>query len=144
MSDEKSSQNHPKEILLITAVLVTFVVFCLWAAVEMTAARTIGSEVTKEGVHYTASSNQALQDYIEDQKAYEAHFISLANLTKQSDFEALQRIVLITGISVLLVGIVVSYIVSRILIKPVADAYQSQERFLQDAAQLNCGTRLPL
>ncbi len=76
----------------------------------------------------------AVAEYLRDQKKSEAHFITLANLIKDDQQQLLGKTALLATIPVLLASAVLGYFLARYLLGPVAEAYASQERFLQDAA----------
>lgn len=76
----------------------------------------------------------AVAAYLQDQKKSEAHFITLANLVKSDQQQLLGRSAILAGLPVLLAAAILGYLLARFLLRPVSEAYASQERFLQDAA----------
>ena len=93
-----------------------------------------GGEVSSNELQDLVQDSSAVAEYLEDQKDYEAHFITIANLTKEDQQRALgQALIITTAIVLLFVGFM-SFIIARYLLKPVEEAYASQERFMQDAA----------
>lgn len=76
----------------------------------------------------------AVANYLQEQKQSEAHFVTLANLIKSDQQQLLGRTALMVAVPLLLASAVLGYLLARFLLLPVAEAYASQERFLQDAA----------
>ncbi len=76
----------------------------------------------------------AVAQYLREQKQSEAHFITLANLIKDDQQQLLGAAALLAAIPVLAASAALGYFLARYLLRPVAEAYASQERFLQDAA----------
>lgn len=113
-------------------VLVVLVVF--WMVVRLVSVNQIASPATVSDVHTSSVHNKELSAYIEDQQAYEAHFVNFASAIKQQDARELSRSLFISALVVLVIGLVVAYLIAKVLMKPVREAYESQERFLQDAA----------
>lgn len=76
----------------------------------------------------------AVAAYLQDQKQSEAHFITLANLVKSDQQQLLGQSALVAALPLLLAAAILGYLLARYLLRPVSEAYASQERFLQDAA----------
>jgi len=81
-----------------------------------------------------ANENPALCKYLEDEKDFEAHFLSLATEIKQNEASRTNQALMITAVIAIGIGVVISYFTAQRLVKPVRYAYESQERFMQDAA----------
>jgi signal transduction histidine kinase len=78
--------------------------------------------------------DEAVVEYLESEKDFEAHFVTIASLVKQDQQKLLGKALLLTTVPVIFIVTVLSYFVARYLLKPVRQSYESQERFLQDAA----------
>lgn len=114
--------------------IILSVVVVMWLALQTFNNRQIAVPASADYVHSSAEGNLALSEYLEDQKDFEAHFVSLATEVKNQDSEDLTQALAVISVFVVVGGIIVAIIASRKLIKPVEEAYQSQERFIQDAA----------
>ena len=78
--------------------------------------------------------DEAVVEYLESEKDFEAHFVTIASLVKQDQQKLLGKALLLSTVPVIFIVTVLSYFVARYLLKPVRQSYESQERFLQDAA----------
>ncbi|MBP6880832.1 HAMP domain-containing histidine kinase [Candidatus Saccharibacteria bacterium] len=78
--------------------------------------------------------DEAVVKYLQSEKNFEAHFVTIASLVKQDQQKLLGKALLLTTVPVILIVTILSYFVARYLLKPVRQSYESQERFLQDAA----------
>ena len=123
-----------KRFTLLLLVLISFTVLIIAGVLQIVNVRHIGSVANISEVHQVATDNQELAGYIASQKKFEAHFISLASAIKAEERDRLSTALGITALGVIAVGSVVAMIATRTLMKPVVEAYTSQERFLQDAA----------
>lgn len=127
--------EHTKlKFTAIILAVVLFIVSITWITLEVFNTRQIAVPADVSYVHNTAEGNEALGAYIEEQKDYEAHFVSFATAVKEQDAKDLTRALAVVSVAVVLGGIILAIIVSKWLMRPVKDAYDSQERFIQDAA----------
>jgi signal transduction histidine kinase len=94
----------------------------------------IGTNATAAEVQKTSAHSKELVAYMDDQKEYKAHFVTLASVIKEQEKNRLTIALGATAVGVLFVGSLATIFVTRQLMKPVKEAYESQERFLQDAA----------
>ena len=131
--DRLLAHTKLKFTAIILAVIL-FIVSITWITLEVFNTRQIAVPADVSYVHSTAEGNEALGAYIEDQKDYEAHFVSFATAVKEQDANDLTRALAVVSVTVVLGGIILALIVSKWLMKPVKEAYDSQERFIQDAA----------
>ncbi len=76
----------------------------------------------------------AVATYLREQKKSEAHFITIATLVKNDQQSLLTRAALLAALPLLVASAALGYFLARFLLRPVAEAYGSQQRFLQDAA----------
>ena len=118
--------------LLVVSILLTVTAMLVAMAVVSTA--NISRTSTISDLHSLSKKDDALATYISSQKGLEAHFNTLIDNTRQQDRDHITRALAATGIITVAVSFVVALLLSKVLIKPVAEAYASQERFLQDAA----------
>lgn len=93
-----------------------------------------GGAVSSVELQDVIKDSPAVVEYLESEKAYEAHFVTIASLVKQDQQQALGRALLITTALVLIIVTAISFFVAKYLLRPVRESYESQERFLQDAA----------
>jgi signal transduction histidine kinase len=115
-------------------IVVVIIVGLSWAILQTFNVQTIGTPAEISDIHNTATNNQEFSEYYEQQKEYEAHFVTLASSIKQQEQDRLTAALAITSIIALLIGVIVAMIAAKKLTKPVIEAYESQERFVQDAA----------
>lgn len=118
-----------------TIILVVVSVIALsWGILQYFNTTEIGSPAHISEVHKTSEDNEAFAAYIEEQKAFEAHFLSLASNIKEQESQRVTQGLAVTTVIAVAVGVGASIFAARRLVKPVEDAYRSQERFIQDAA----------
>jgi signal transduction histidine kinase len=114
--------------------VVAFVVATTWGILQIYNQREIATPADIAEVHEAANHSKEFGEYLEDQKEYEAHFITLASSIKEQEAERVTRGLAITAVITIIIGTIAAVLVARRLMKPVVDAYESQERFVQDAA----------
>lgn len=90
--------------------------------------------VSSGELHSVVEGNDAVVQYLEAEKDSEAHFVTIASLVKQDQQRSLGRALLIVTIPVIVLVAIIGLYVAKYLLKPVRESYESQERFLQDAA----------
>lgn len=118
-----------------TIVLVVVSVVALsWAILQTFNFQSIGTPAHISEVHSPAADDPAFAKYLEDQKEYEAHFITLASSIKEREQDRLTAALALTSVVAVLAGVIIAIVAARKLTRPVVDAYESQERFVQDAA----------
>jgi signal transduction histidine kinase len=127
-------RDTKKRFVGVLLILTCLIVATIWGVLQTINVTQIGSRSNSAEVHANASKSQELAAYINDQKAYEAHFVTLASAVKNQEKNRLTVALGVTAVGVLLFGSVAAYLATKLLMKPVEDAYTSQERFLQDAA----------
>ena len=127
-------KNTKRRFAGVLLLLICFIITVIWGALQIVNVTQIGSSASPEEVRATATHSQELAAYMKDQEAYEAHFITLASAIKSQEKDRLTLALGITAIGVLAFGSVAAFLATKLLMKPVTDAYTSQERFLQDAA----------
>lgn len=123
-----------RKFIALVLLSITFVVAVSWGILFVYSNTELSSPAHRSEVHNAGVDNEAYALYLEEQKEYEAHFITLASDIKQQEAERIQRALLVTTIIASVLGIAIAVYTSKKLIKPVEDAYESQERFMQDAA----------
>ncbi len=126
--------NKAKRKFLVTIlVFVGVFVGVTWAALQYVNITQIGKPADSKEVH-SAATSQEVSDYLADQQAYEAHFVTIASSIKEQERDRLTKALGLAAVVWLFVGASAAFLVSRLLLKPVEEAYASQERFVQDAA----------
>jgi signal transduction histidine kinase len=80
------------------------------------------------------ANDPAVSEYLEQEKDFQPHFITIANMVKQEQQTSLTQALILITIPVLIVSGSIGYLVAKHLLKPVKESYESQERFMQDAA----------
>lgn len=115
-------------------VAVIAVVMLSWGTLQFYSSSELAKPAHISEVHKSAENNQAFAEYLEDQKAYEAHFLTLASEIKQQEAQRITGALALTSALAITLGTVIAFLIARKLIQPVKEAYESQERFMQDAA----------
>lgn len=131
---DKVLRNTRRRFGTALLLLTGFIVVSIWGVLQLVNITQIGTNATAEEVQKTSAHSKELAAYMDDQKAYKAHFVTLASVIKEQEKDRLTLALGATAIGVLAIGIIVVVFVTRQLMKPVIEAYASQERFLQDAA----------
>lgn len=131
---EKMITGVRNKFIAIILLVIAFIVVLSWGILQFYNQREIAAPAHSTEVQQSALDNEALAAYLEQEEAYEAHFIALASSIKDQESSRVTRALAVTSIIAILVGVLVAIIVSKWLMKPVVKAYESQERFLQDAA----------
>lgn len=123
--------------LKFTATIISFVLLIVgvtWIAMQLYSNRQISVPANSELVHSTTQDDAALSQYINEQKKFEAHFINLATEIRKQDSREITKAMAGISVIVILSGTLISFFITRRFMKPVRAAYESQERFIQDAA----------
>lgn len=127
----KSVRNR----FIATIILVVgFVLLLSWGILQWYSSNELSTPAHISEVRKSSENNEAFADYLANQKDYEAHFVTLASDIKQQEADRVTRALALTTGIVVAVGVVSAVIAGRKLVRPVEEAYQSQERFIQDAA----------
>lgn len=131
---EKLIKQTRLRLFLIMVLVIVTVLISMWGLLQIYNSNEIASQTDISFVHSRAQGNVPLQEYISEQKDFEAHFVSLANAVRDQDSRQLTDGLIIVTFIMITIGMIIAYVVSRQLMKPVVEAYESQERFIQDAA----------
>lgn len=91
-------------------------------------------KVSPESINKLITDYPDVANYLESQKKSEAHFVTIATLVKQNQQRSVWHIVIWAALPIILTSAVLSFIISRRLLRPVEESYAAQERFIQDAA----------
>jgi signal transduction histidine kinase len=130
----QSTINRAKKKFVVTMlVFVGLFVSITWGTLQYVNVTQIGKPADSMEVHSAAVSPE-VSDYLEEQQAYEAHFITIASSIKKQERDRLTKALALAAAGMVVVGASAAFLVSRLLLKPVEEAYASQERFVQDAA----------
>lgn len=90
--------------------------------------------VSGNAIHDLTSGYPEVTAYLESQKDAEPHFETIATLVKQEQERRVGEIILIAAIPLVVASGIIGYVLARRLLQPVAESYEAQERFIQDAA----------
>jgi len=133
MTNHVLRSARKKFILLILASSIGLIVFVL-GTLQIVNITSLNSAIDTTELRAHISEDEAVSSYVDSQKPYEAHFVSLANTVRNQDSKRLTATIIIVAITASVIGALVSVLGVRAFMKPVEEAYQSQERFMQDAA----------
>jgi two-component system, OmpR family, sensor histidine kinase CiaH len=122
------------QFVLVIMTVLLFSVVSILAVFKVVGSRQIGNTSSISEVHKVSKNSPELSGYIDSQAKYEAHFVSLAAKVKEQDQNKLTKILAVTAVASVLLGSLVAFFAAKFLMKPTVEAYNSQERFLQDAA----------
>lgn len=123
-----------RRYVLTILVMVFTVIATIWVALQVYAMRELSSPAQISEVLQASDHNAAFAAYLDEQKDFEAHFLTLASEVKQQQSDHIVAALAVTSVIVIVIGTIGAFITARILMKPVVEAYKSQERFVQDAA----------
>jgi len=126
---KKVSNNITALVILASVVSVVILSVSLY---QFNAVRLDDSNI--EEIQLLTSDNTAVSAYLDEQKASEAHFITISNLIKEDQQKAVSKAVVWSTLPVLVIVSLIGWLVSKQILKPVKESYESQERFMQDAA----------
>ncbi len=134
MSITKTFRNVSRKLVVaIVGLSVVCVGILSFALYEANLIRFSG-DVSSEKLYEVIEDSPEVQAYLEEEKDYEAHFVTIASLIKQDQQQSLGRTLLVVTVPVLAIAGLLGYGVARYVLRPVRESYESQERFLQDAA----------
>ena len=131
---DKAIKTTQRTFALLVVGIIVIVIGTLWGMLQWYSSTEISKPSTSSEIHNSSSQNAALSEYINQEKEYEAHFISLATEIKKAEAERLSTALGLTSVIALAVGILMAVVITKKLIEPVREANASQERFIQDAA----------
>lgn len=120
--------------IAIIILVVGFVLVLSWGILQWYSSNELSTPAHISEVQKSSKNNPAFAEYLANQKDYEAHFLTLASDIKQQEADRVTRALALTTAVVVAVGVITANVVARRLVKPVEEAYRSQERFIQDAA----------
>ncbi len=92
------------------------------------------SVVSAEKISSITSGNSEVSSYLESQKAASPHFVTIATLVKQEQQRRIIETALLAFLPISLFSMLLGLFISRALLRPVVDSYETQSRFIQDAA----------
>lgn len=131
---ERLLKNTKRKFIAIILLSITTVVAFSWIILFLYSTQELSSPAGISEVHNAAKNNEAYAQYLEEQKDFEAHFLTLASDIKQQESDRIQTALLVTTLVAVGLAFAIALYTSQKLIKPVQEAYESQERFIQDAA----------
>jgi signal transduction histidine kinase len=134
MSITKQFQTVSRRFIIIVVSLCVLSVGLFSFVLYETNIIRFGGDVSSSELQEVISDNEAVIAYLDSEKNFEAHFVTIASLVKQDQQKSLGKALLLTTVPVIVIVTAISYFVAKYLLRPVRESYESQERFLQDAA----------
>lgn len=134
MTFDKRIKNTGKLFVLSVLGVVLLAIGGMGLALYSAEILTFNQDVKSSELHSVAKDNPELSAYLEQEKDYEAHFITIANLVSQDKKQDITEAFILSSIPIVIISLLAGFFVARRLLNPVKQAYESQERFLQDAA----------
>jgi len=134
MTIGKQFRSIERKFVITVVALATLSVLALGFILYEANSVRFNGQVSSTELSMLVSENPAVVEYLEQEKDYQAHFITIANLVKQEQQESLTNALILVTVPVLIIAGLLGYIVAKYLLRPVKEAYESQERFMQDAA----------
>lgn len=131
---ESVIKNVKKRYIFTILIVVFSIIAATWGVLQLYTARELSSPAEISEVLHASEHNEAFAAYLEEQKEFEAHFLTLASDIKQQESDRITRALAITSVAAIVLGTIGAILTARRLMEPVTEAYASQERFLQDAA----------
>jgi len=131
---EKVLAQTKRKFTATIVLVVAVVVGSTWGMLQYYNHTEIGAPAQLSEIHSSADNNAEFEKYLAQQSEYEAHFITLASSIKNQESKRVTRAVAISSVLAVVIGVIAAFFVSKRLIRPVREAYESQERFIQDAA----------
>lgn len=127
---KRTSRQFTTVTVALAVLSVAIVTFALYEA-NLTR---YSSEFNSDDLTSAVVQEPEVQAYLETEHENEAHFVTIANLIRQQQRQDLADTMLIITIPLIVFAGILGYLASKYLLKPVEKAYDSQERFIQDAA----------
>lgn len=134
MTFDKRIKSTSKLFIASIIGVVIFVIAGMGLALYSAEVITFNKQVSGNDIYSVAQGNDALVEYLEQEKDYEAHFTTMADLINQEQKRNITQAFILYSIPIVIISFIAAYFVARRLLQPVKEAYDSQERFLQDAA----------
>lgn len=134
MTFEKRLKSTSKLFIASVVGVVLLAIAGMGLALYSAEVITFDKETHSQDLRDLSTNNPELTNYLEQQKEYEAHFISIANLISQDKKSSITMAFIYSAVPITIISALAAYFVARRLLQPVKEAYESQERFLQDAA----------
>lgn len=133
MMDKRLGQVRRTFIISIVG-LVTATLVALTGTLLITNSIGYDNAVTGQAIADLTKEYPEVTAYLEDQKAAEPHFETIATLVKQSQERRVAEVILIAALPLIIASGLVGFVLANRLLKPVEESYEAQERFIQDAA----------
>jgi signal transduction histidine kinase len=127
-------QKTKSKLRLAVIGLVTVVVLITISLVYINISINLQNAIDQREFESLITNEEALSEYYADQAGFEAHFIRVANIIKEDQLNSLLEDWLIYLVPMILLAIGFSYYISKFLINPIQESYDSKKRFMQDAA----------
>lgn len=114
--------------------LVLCTMLVLAGALVLVDVLTYSRQISASNITTMTSNNSDVAAYLESQKAASPHFVTIANLVKQDQQQALARAFILVSAPIIIASLIAGYFIAKRLLQPVADSYEARDRFIQDAA----------
>lgn len=114
--------------------VVLFAIVAMGAALIYSNTSSVGESVSSEQLYSVVEGNDSVIEYLEQEKDFEPHFITISNLIREEQRENITQTFVLTSIPLMILALILGFYVAKMLLNPVKEAYESQERFIQDAA----------
>lgn len=131
---EKRLSQIKTRFVITIVILATVSVAALAITLSATNAVSFNKDISPQKIDTLTKNYPEVTQYLTEQKQYEAHFVTLANLVKSDQQQLLMNALLYTVLPILLLVGIVSFFVAHKLLRPIKESFESQEQFLQDAA----------
>ncbi len=131
---EDKLQKTRRKFVITTTLLTTLSVLLVGAVLYETNLIKFDDDIASEDLQAAVSDYPEVAAYLETEHQNEAHFLAIANIIKNEQQSDLGDAMLIAIIPTVLAASVLGYMAARILLRPVKETYEAQERFIGDAA----------
>jgi signal transduction histidine kinase len=134
MTIGKQFRSVERRFVVTIVTLTTFSILALGLVLYEATTLRFSNQVSSDELTSMVANDPAVSEYLEQEKDFQPHFITIANMVKQEQQSSLTQALILITIPVLIVSGSIGYLVAKHLLKPVKESYESQERFMQDAA----------
>lgn len=129
MNISKTFNQISRKFVLIIVGLSVLSVGALSLVLYETNSIRLSGETTTDHLYSVIEDNEAVVDYLEQEKDFEAHFVTIANLVKQDQQRNTTKALLIVTVPVVLIAGAVGYIVAKYLLRPVRESMSRKNDF---------------
>lgn len=134
MTSSKQFRNVKNKFVVSIVALAVLSVLSLGVVLYEASTISFGDNVSSSDLHSLVEESPDVATYLTQQKDYEAHFITIANMVQQEKQDDITRALVMVLIPIIVIVGVAGYLIANYLLRPVKESYESQERFMQDAS----------